>query len=38
MLIGGSISFQLVDIFNIMEDESLSDNEKREKVKNIKNH
>lgn len=30
--IGGSISFQLIDIFNILEDEKLSEEEKRAKI------
>ena len=33
MKIGASIGFQLIDIFNIMEDESLSIDEKKQKIK-----
>lgn len=32
VVIGGSISFQLVDIFNIIEDKSLSEEQKRVKI------
>ena len=30
--IGGSISFQLIDIFNILEDTNLSEKEKKERI------
>lgn len=33
MKIGGSLNFQLIDIFNIIEDKSLSEEQKRDKIK-----
>ena len=35
MKIGASIGFQLIDIFNIMEDTTLTIDEKKQKIFNI---